>query len=283
MKDSALKHAGYRLLKKPFFGRFNRPWRWPKGVSEEAYQRHEVVGRSGARLRVLIREAAQARGVLVLAHPMGAAAKGFYLRQGHVDAFVAAGFHCVTFDFNGFGESESTDFDYSGDLLAVAHWAGSRFPGLPMAAVGASFGAMRAMEAAADASCRFSVIVAEAVAPSLPEFWKIYPLHYTLLRLLKLASPGGERRLRPSAMIREYPPGRSVLLIHSHADRFTPPSHGDALEHAAPPHVLVERLVLEKSEHTHALRDERERYLGTVLEFLERRLGLPARSANGGG
>jgi alpha-beta hydrolase superfamily lysophospholipase len=267
---------GLRLLKKPFFGRYQRPWRWPEGAAQASYERAETTSNNGARLSLLVRTRPAARGVVLFAHPMGAAAKGFFIREGHADAFFGAGYSSVFFDFNGFGESASTTFDYPADLLAAARFARERFPGLPLAVIGASFGAMRAIEAGAQSHGLFDVMVAEAAAYSLPAFWRRYPLPHAVLTVLRWVSPESERRLRPEAMIRAFPPGKSVLLIHSHADTLTPPGHGEILAQAAPPHVHVERLVLERAGHTYGLRDEREPYLRTVLDFLERRLpGAP--------
>lgn len=274
----AWKRRAFDLLKKPFFGRFQRPWRFPEGARPEDYERFEVRNPHGGRLQGLLRlTSAPVRGVLLLAHPMGFAAKGFFIKYGHVELFTAAGYHCAMFDFNGFGESESTSFEYPSDLLAAAHWTRARFPELPLGVVGASFGAMRAIEAGSAPDCPFSVIVAEAAAASLPEFWRQYPLPYFVLQALKLVQPAGERRLRPEAQIRRFPAGHQVLLIHSREDRFTPPAQGDKLAAAAPAHVGLERLVLERGEHTHVLRDDREAYVGAVLPFLERHLSPAAR------
>lgn len=270
----AWKRRAFDLLKKPFFGRFQRPWRFPEGVERADYETFEVRNHHGGRLQGLLRQTnvAPARGIVLLAHPMGLAAKGFFIKYGHVALFNEAGYHCVMFDFNGFGESESTSFEYPQDLLAVAVWARRRFRDLPLAVVGKSFGAMRALEAGSDPDSPFSVIVAEAVAASLPEFWRQYPLPYAVLRTLQIANPGGERKLRPEAQIRLFPPGRQVLLIHSREDRLTPPEQGDKLAAAAPAHIGLERLVVERGEHTHVLRDSREAYVGAVLPFLERHL-----------
>lgn len=267
----AWQRRAFDLLKKPFFGRFQRPWRFPDGHRPEDYERFETRNPHGGRLQGLLRLAeGPARGVLLLAHPMGFAAKGFFVKYGHVELFRGAGYHCVSFDFNGFGESESTSFEYPLDLLAVAHWARARFPALPLAAVGASFGAMRAIEAAADPGCPFDVVVAEAAAASLPEFWRRYPVPYAVLRAMQVVHPRGERRLRPEAQIRQYAPGRRLLLIHSRTDELTPPTQGDKLQAAAPDHVRVERLVVDRAEHTHVYRDAPAEYSRTVLSFLER-------------
>lgn len=263
--------ALHRLLKKPFFGRFMKPWRWPAGVQREFYEPVAISSRNGARIQTLLRrcEAIAPRGVIVLAHPMGLAAKGFWLKHGHADEFVARGFHVVAFDFNGFGESESSNFDYPGDLIAVARFARRMFPGQPVIAVGASFCAMRSLEAAAEAPALFDAVIAEAAAPTLPDFWKHYPLPYALLQASRWVYPAWERRLRPvyrMAQAQNLPP---LLLIHSTADRWTPPEFGDRIERVAKDRGRVERLIVGRAEHTHAFRDAREAYSGKVFEFLD--------------
>jgi alpha-beta hydrolase superfamily lysophospholipase len=260
----------YRLLKRPFFGRFMKPWRWPAGVPEHAYARVQIASRSGAMLHALTRRTPAApRGVVVLAHPMGLAAKGFWLKFGHADEFAARGFHVLAFDFNGFGESESSNFDYPGDLIAVAQFGRRQWPGLPLVAVGASFGAMRALEAAAQAPELFDAVVAEAAAPSLPDFWKHYPLPYAMLQVSRWVVPAWERNLRPTHLIGKAQNLPPLLLIHSAADRWTPPAFGDRIEAAAKDCGRVERLIVEGAEHTHAFRDARDSYTRKVFSFLE--------------
>jgi hypothetical protein len=85
-----MKHTAYRLFKKPFFGRFIRPWRWPDDVDQGQWQPLSIASGSGARLAALLAEtpAAQAKGAVLLAHPMGAAAKGFWLKYGHAHHFT---------------------------------------------------------------------------------------------------------------------------------------------------------------------------------------------------
>src|SRR5688572_26397595 len=100
----------HHQMKKPFFGRFMQPWRWPADVSTAGWERFAIASPSGSRLATLMKQAPEGRGVVVCAHPMGLAAKGFWLRQGHADALLAAGYHVLAFDFNGFGESPSTSF-----------------------------------------------------------------------------------------------------------------------------------------------------------------------------
>jgi len=257
-------------LKKPFFGRFMQPWRWPQGVAEDGWQRADIASGSQARLAAIMRETAAggARGVVVCAHPMGLAAKGFWLRHGHAQALLDAGFHVVAFDFNGFGESASTNFDYPADALAVGRWAQARFPGLPVHALPASFGAMNTIAAMALPGFPYRRVVAEGCARSLPAFWRAYPFAHAVLQASRRVAPGGERRLRAELQVRHLPATSRLLLIHSRADRWTPIEHGDRIAAAAPPGARLQRLILDRAEHTHGMRDERETYWPAVLSFL---------------
>lgn len=262
--------AIYRTLKRPFFGRFMKPWRWPEGVAPDRYERVRIASRSGASLHGLVRLAsAPARGVAVLAHPMGLAAKGFWLKYGHADLFTARGYHVVAFDFNGFGESPSSNFDYPGDLISTGHFARGRFPRLPVFAIGASFGSMRSLEAASEPGQPFAAVVAEAAAANLPDFWKHYPVAYALLQASRVIYPPWERRLRPEYLLARAASVPPLLLIHSRADRWTPPAFGDRIAAAVQDRGRVERLIVDGAEHTHALRDARAAYTDTVFSFLD--------------
>ena len=60
-----------------------------------------------------------------------------------------------------------------------------------------------------------------------------------------------------------------LLLIHSHGDRWTPVAFGAELQQAVAATTPLKRVVLERADHTHGMRDERERYLPAVLDFLQ--------------
>lgn len=259
----------HHQLKKPFFGRFMKPWRWPAGVPAEGWQRVTIDSASGSPLAALLKRAAQGRGIVVCAHPMGLAAKGFWLRYGHAQALLDAGFHVLAFDFNGFGESPSTSFEYPLDAVAAGQWVRQRFPGLPVHALCASFGALNTLSAMDRADFPYDSVVAEGCSPSLPQFWKAYPFAYAVLQASRVLAPASERRIRPVAHLPRAKPGVPLLLIHSHGDRWTPVAFGDELELAVAPTTPFRRLVLERADHTHGLRDEPGRYLPAVLEFFE--------------
>jgi len=264
----------HHLLKKPFFGRFMK--RWPADVPQEGWDRVRIDSRSTSRLEAIVaRTPLPARGVVVCAHPMGFACKGFWLRHGHAQALLDAGFHVVAFDFNGFGESPSTNFDFPGDVTSVGRWARAAFPGLPVHALTASFGAINTLSAIDETDFPFDKVVAEACPPTLPDFWKAYPFAHAVLNISRRISPQGELRLRPVhhlANMRDV----NVLLIHSHGDRWTPVHFGDALQRAASRPERIHRVILDKADHTHGMRDEPQRYWSAVLEFFNQ--SSPTRS-----
>lgn len=259
----------HHQLKKPFFGRFMKPWRWPAGVAAEGWQRVSIPSPSGSTLAAILQRAPQGRGVVVCAHPMGLAAKGFWLRYGHAQALLEAGYHVLAFDFNGFGESPSTTFGYPLDVMAAGQWARDCFPGLPVHALCASFGAINTLSAMDLPEFPFDSVVAEGCPPSLPQFWKAYPFAHAVLQLSRVLAPAGERRIRPVAHLPDAKPGVPLLLIHSRGDAWTPVAFGDELERAVAATTPLKRVVLERADHTHGMRDEPERYLSAVLEFLQ--------------
>jgi len=274
--SAARRWYGHYLLKKPFFGRFMKPWRWPADVPQEGWERVRIASRSTSRLEAIVaRTTLPPRGVVVCAHPMGFACKGFWLRHGHAQALLDAGFHVVAFDFNGFGESPSTNFDFPGDALSVGRWARGAFAGLPVHALTASFGAMNTLSAIAEADFPYDKVVAEGCSPTLPDFWKAYPFAHAVLNISRRISPQSELHLRPVhhlARMRDV----DVLLIHSRADRWTPVHFGDALQQAAARPERIQRVILDKAEHTHGMRDEPQRYWSAVLEFFNQ--SSPTRS-----
>lgn len=263
----------HRVLRKPFFGRFEVPWTWPPNAVPAHWERVSFSSGNGARLHALWGAApGEATATLVLAHPMGKAAKGFWLRQGHAALFREAGFHVLAVDANGFGESEPKSFDYPADFLAAGRWAQAREPRLPVGLVGASFGAGWGLCSMARAGTPYRAAVLEGLFPSLPDFWRHYPLAYATLRASQFVWPSLEARLRPereAARVIGKPP---VLMIYGDRDRFTPPAHGERMLRAFAESASAELWVLPGVDHTYAYRDAAEAYAAKVLPFLREAL-----------
>lgn len=259
----------HRVLRKPFFGRFEVPWRMPEGESGNGWQRLPIPSPAGARLAALLGEAeGEPQGALVLAHPMGKAAKGFWLRYGHAALFRRAGFHVLAFDFNGFGESEAKSFDYPADALAAGRFVQSRYPSLPVGLVGASFGAGWGLCAMAREGSPYRVAVLEGVFPTLPDFWRHYPVAHAFLRASQAVWPGMERSMRPEEHAMRVVGHPGVLIIQGESDPFTPPEHGERVLRAMNGRARAELWVLPGVEHTFAYRDQKEAYAARVVPFL---------------
>ena len=264
----------HRLLRKPFFGRFEVPWTWPGDTDQTAWERVSFRSANGAHLQGLWGAAFNsatnpATATLVLAHPMGKAAKGFWLRYGHADLFRQAGFNVLVFDANGFGESEAASFDYPADILAAGIWAQQRNSKLKVGLVGASFGAGWGLCAMAREGSPYQAAVLEAAFPTLPEFWKHYPVAHAALRMSQVVWPSLERNLRPERQATLVKNNPAVLLIYGDADIYTPPSHGERLQRAFSNAASAELMVLAGVDHTFAYRDAGEAYRSRVLPFLQ--------------
>jgi pimeloyl-ACP methyl ester carboxylesterase len=261
----------HRILRKPFFGRFEVPWSWPEGTDPAAWERVQFKNPSNATLSGLWGAAhGIARGTLVLAHPMGKAAKGFWLRQGHAELFRRDGYNVLLFDANGFGESEPASFDYPADVLAAGLWAQARTPQLAVGLVGASFGAGWGLCAMARPGSPFKMAVLEAAFPTLPDFWRHYPFAYAALRVSQFVWPRMERNLRPEREAARVLGKPSVLLLYGDRDRYTPPAHGERLAKAFGAAATVEMTVLPEVDHTFALRDAAARYTELVLSHVRK-------------
>jgi pimeloyl-ACP methyl ester carboxylesterase len=264
----------HRLLRKPFFGRFEVPWTWPSDDEAARWERVALRSGNGARLAGIWGAAeGVAQATLVLAHPMGKAAKGFWLRHGHAALFRRSGFHVFAVDANGFGESEPASFDYPADFLAAGQWAQARTPALPVGLVGASFGAGWGLCSMARAGSPYRAAVLEGLFPTLPDFWRHYPVAYATLRASQVVWPSMERNLRPereAARLLGKPP---MLLLYGGEDIYTPPAHGERMMKALDGAASAAMHVFPGIGHTYAYRDAADAYASRVIPFLQQALG----------
>lgn len=277
--NSSLKHAFYNVFKKPFFGRFVRPWRWPEGVDETQWNRLEIPSTSGATISALMARAhvnekkgEQAKGAVLMSHPMGVVAKGFWMKYGHAQMLRNAGYHVMVFDLNGFGESTSTTMDYPLDVLAAGLELQKQFPELPIAVLGASMGAAMSVCAMAQPQHPFKVAVLESAFPTLLHFWSRYPVPKLGIQLSKLVYPKGERSLRPLYAAEHLVGSPDVLMIYGEADIYTPVKDGGLLFDALKNKTQVELWTVPNAQHTHAFRTAPDAYQTRVIEFLDEHL-----------
>lgn len=269
-----MKHAAYRLFKKPFFGRFVRPWRWPAEAEPSQWRTLRIRSESGASLAALLAPAhgGQAKGAVLMCHPMGVVAKGFWIKYGHAELLRQAGYHVMLFDLNGFGESSSSTMDFHLDVLAAGQALQAEYPQLPVAVLGASMGAAMSLCAMTDAAHPFKAAVLEAAFPTLLHFWSRYPIPRLGIQLSKLVYPAGERRLRPLHAAEHLRGGPALLLIYGEADVFTPVRDGQLLWQALRQRTSTHFWQVPQAQHTQAYAAEPEAYARRVIGFLDEQL-----------
>lgn len=264
----------HRIAKKLFFGRFQKTWRWPADVPRDGWERVHFQSHNGARLAAVFgaAEGERAHGAVVLAHPLGVAAKGFWLKHGHAALLRRHGFDVLAFDFNGFGESESVDFDYPGDAVAAGEYLRERVGHDAIAIAGSSFGAGYALCAMEREGHPYRAAVLEAPFPSLPYYWRPYPIPRLLLRASQIVYPRFERELRPIRAAGELKSRPDVLLIHGDADEISPVSVGAQLRDAIGARAASELWIVPGAQHTFAYAARKEEYERRVTEFLRKSL-----------
>ena len=256
------------LTKKIFFRRLRKPWRWPDSIPQDDWERVRFPNRGGAQLAALFGAArANPIGAVVLAHPLTLATKGFWLKQGHAEILRDAGFHVLAFDFNGFGESESSGYDFPGDVVAAGQYLRQRVaPLLPVSVLGCSFGAGYAMCALADDAHPFQAAVLEAAWPSLPFYWRPYPFPYLVLRASQVVYPSFERRLRPTLAATKIRHNPRVLLIYGEKDAMTPAHVGTEFRELTG--GSAELWIIPEADHNMALRARPDEYKRRITTFL---------------
>lgn len=271
-RKRAMKKIIHQVLRKPFFGRFEVPWLWPKTISQEGWEMVSIPLASQKKLVGYWRESPSAKATLVLAHPMGKAAKGFWLRHGHADLFFNNNYNVLIYDANGFGESQGFSFDYPNDVYYAGIYAKQRTPELNIGLIGASFGAAWGLCSLSKNDHPYQVAILEAVFPTLPEFWKHYPTAHALLRLSNMVAPKFNRELNPLAKSRQLKNSPPILLLYGDKDIYTPPEYGYRIKAALNDVTEVKLEIFEGAEHTYIYRDSPEKYEEKVLSFLEKHL-----------
>lgn len=277
-----MKYTAYRLFKKPFFGRFARPWRWPENIDQGQWQRLSFQSKSGATISALTAPAhtLQAKGAVLMSHPMGAVAKGFWLKYGHAEMLRHAGYHVMLFDLNGFGESTSTTMDFPLDVLAAGQILQARYPDLPVAVFGSSMGAAMSVCAMAQPGHPFKAAVLESAFPTLLHFWSRYPIPRLGITLSKIVYPAGERRLRPTYAAENLVGSPDILMIYGEADEYTPVKDGKLLWHALGRRSRVQFWQVPGAKHTHAYAAQPNEFARRVVGFLDKHLAEQSLAAS---
>src|SRR5918993_1700793 len=258
-----MRSAFYKIAKKPFFGRFMVRWENPLHDDErQHWNPFTVKSKSGSLLQGLWSPANnEAQGTIVLGHPMGKEAKGYFLKNDYRSLYHACSLNVIVFDFNGFGESSHGNFSFFEDVIAVGNFAASQFPSIPLLYHGISLGGQwSTISFTQDHMFDFALL--ESIPTTLEEFWVRYPVAYRFLKLLYLFMPRYAKKVRMIDRIAELKRIWSLLLIYSEQDQYTPVSMGIRFKNKT--NVPAELWTVKEGEHAKIIKS------GCRIEYQEK-------------
>jgi len=261
------------LLKKPFFGQFQKTWQWPSAYDDiSRWQEVHFLSDSGAMLKGIYGAATTqiTKGNIVCAHPMVVSAKGFFLKHGHANMFRDNGFNVLLFDINGFGESEDGDYNLPADMRAAGQAMAGLAPKHTVGYYGISFGAAMGVCACAHPDQPYQAALFESPFTSLDEFWRKYPLPYIFLRTGNIILPRTMSELRPIDKLAKVQGLKKILWVYGDADADTPPEMGRRFREASP--VASDLWIVPGASHTKCFSTATEEFTAKAVNFFSNTL-----------
>ena len=269
----------YKFLKKPFFGRFMVKWQTPLTPEQQKeWQTVQTKSKSGGLIHGLFAKAltAQTKATIVLGHPMGKEAKGYFLKHGYTDLLRKNGYNTLVFDMNGFGESTHGNFSYFEDIVAIGIEASKLTPDIPIGYFGISLGGQWATIAFADETHQYDFAIIESAATSLDEFWINFPTAYKTLKLLNVLLPKYKRKIKMQERIKEAKNLQSLLLIYSATDDWTPVHMGEIFKANSP--VPAELWTVKNAKHAAIMKSEHKaEYEKKIIDYFNSQTSLSYR------
>jgi pimeloyl-ACP methyl ester carboxylesterase len=259
----------YKILKKPFFGNYMVKWRNP--LNEQAQKEWKKINTrstSGGNINGLFATSntKEQKATLILGHPMGKEAKGYFIKNGYTDLYRNNGFNVLIFDINGFGESTNGSFSYYKDIIAIGDVAKSITPTLPIGYHGISLGGQWATIAFADAAHQYNFAIIESAATTLDDFWIHFPTANKALKILNIFLPRYKKKIKMIERIKEAKNLDSILFIYSANDDWTPISMGEKYhKNCAIPSTLW---TMTDAKHAAAMKSgDKEAYCNKILSY----------------
>ncbi|WP_298540499.1 alpha/beta hydrolase [uncultured Aquimarina sp.] len=260
----------YRIAKKPFFGRFMIPWKSP--LSEEQNKEWTFISfksKSGALLKGMYSSPISdlPKATIVLGHPMGKEAKGYFLKNGYTDILRNQGYNVFIFDINGFGESEVGNFYYHEDIISAGNIAKDLFPNTPLGYFGISLGGQWATIAFAEKH-HYDFAIIESAANTLDDFWVQYPFANFALKTLNTLNPKLKKKIRMIDRIKDAHSLQKVLFIYLDKDELIKDDAGYCFNQAIP--IQSELHVISNAKHAQIPKSKsRHDYFNKIVTFFD--------------
>lgn len=262
----------YRLLKYPFFGKYMVEWRNPITANErKEWEKIVVRSKSGATLKALFAKSKTTiqKATIVLGHPMGKEAKGYFIKRGYTDFLRENGFNTLIFDFNGFGESSHGSFSYFEDIVAISIKAKTICPDLSLGYLGISLGGQWSTISFADNTHLYDFAIIESAATSLDEFWRKFPIAYWALKFFNFVLPKYRKKIKMIERIKEAKKLNALLLIYSENDTWVPFEMGQRFQKNSP--IPTELWSVKDSKHAEIMKSlYKDEYQEKILSFFNK-------------
>lgn len=242
-------------------------WKSPLSIEEQKlWQRVEIQSKSGGVIVGLFAKAAMPKATIVLGHPMGKEAKGYFIKNGYTELLINNNYNVLVFDINGFGESSQGSFSYYEDIVAIGKKAKELTPDLSIGYHGISLGGQWATIAFTDASHSYDFAIIESAATTIDEFWIHFPVAYKVLKVLSVLLPKYKKRINMLVRIKETKRLKSLLFIYSHSDTWTPVQMGERfLENC---NIRSELWTIAEAKHAMVMKsNHKEEYRQKIVSY----------------
>lgn len=244
-------------------------WRNPLTEEEQnEWKRFSVESESGGIIQGMLAKTTltECKGTIVLGHPMGKEAKGYFLKRDYTQLLRANGFNTVVFDMNGFGESTHGNFSYFEDIVAVSEKTKELTPNVPIGYHGISLGAMYGTVAIADNNHKFDFGIIESSSTTLAEFWSQFPFAYSVLKTISIVMPKYEKKIEFKSCVKEVKRLQSILYIYSEGDDWIPVEMGKTLLENT--NVPAEFWLAKEAAHAEIMKSsDKLKYQERILEY----------------
>ena len=265
------KMSFYKILKKPFAGRYMVPWINPLNEDEMLdWERLEVKSKSGGTIIGLFaRTKKKAKATIVLGHPIGKEAKAYFLKKGFTHLLRENGYNILVFDMNGFSESTIGNFEFHEDIIAISQRAKKLNPNLPLGYHGISLSGQYGIISFTDVDHLFDFAIIESATTTLEEYWRNFPVAYWILRGLAVVMPSYAKKSRSIEQVEKIRRLQSILFIYSHADKLTPASMGE--RYLKKCRINAEIWTVEKAKHANIVNSiHKEDYQNKIISFFDK-------------
>lgn len=250
-------------------------WQNPLTPQQQSdWQTLQTKSKSGGLIYGLFAKALtdNAKATIVLGHPMGKEAKGYFLKNGYTDLLRKNGYNTLVFDINGFGESTHGNFSYFEDIVAIGIEAYKLTPNIPIGYHGISLGGQWATISFADETHKYDFAIIESAATSLDDFWIKVPTAYKALKVFNFLLPRYKKKIRMDERIKEAKRLKSLLLIYSNADDWTPVEMGRVFK--ANSSVPTELWTVDNASHATIMKSEHKaEYERKIISYFDSQTG----------